>query len=183
MSAMASQITGISIFCSIVCSGADQKKTQKLRVTGLCEGNPPVTGGFPHKGQVKWKMFPFDDVIMKMDQVMAYRMFSAKPLPEPVLAALSNKLQWNMIRNKIRLFTPKLKYPHAHFAYKCWLVMSRINSQQRLLITYIQLYLLFLQTNVFKLCFHSPFRLSDFAHEQLQSSYFSAQSSLVQYCM
>ena len=23
------------------------KKTWKLRVTGLCEGNPPVTGGFP----------------------------------------------------------------------------------------------------------------------------------------
>ena len=23
------------------------KKTAKLRVTGLCEGNPPVTGGFP----------------------------------------------------------------------------------------------------------------------------------------
>ena len=23
------------------------KKTLKLRVTGLCEGNPPVTGGFP----------------------------------------------------------------------------------------------------------------------------------------
>ena len=22
-----------------------------IRVTGLCEGNPPVTGGFPHKGQ------------------------------------------------------------------------------------------------------------------------------------
>ena len=26
------------------------KKTLKLCVTGLCEGNPPVTGGFPHKG-------------------------------------------------------------------------------------------------------------------------------------
>ena len=23
------------------------KKSSKLRVTGLCEGNPPVTGGFP----------------------------------------------------------------------------------------------------------------------------------------
>ena len=25
-------------------------KTSKLRVTGLCEGNPPVTGGFPSQG-------------------------------------------------------------------------------------------------------------------------------------
>ena len=38
------------------------KKTSKLRVTGLCEGNSPVNS--PHKGPVTRKMFPFDDVIM-----------------------------------------------------------------------------------------------------------------------
>ena len=42
MSAMASQITAVSSVCSIICS-ADQRKTSNLRVTGLCEGNPPVT--------------------------------------------------------------------------------------------------------------------------------------------
>ena len=46
MSAMASQIAGISIVYSTVCLGADQK-TLKLRVTALCEGDPLVTGGFP----------------------------------------------------------------------------------------------------------------------------------------
>ena len=46
MSAMASQITGVSIVYSTVCSGSS-KKTSKLRVTGLCEGNSPVTGEFP----------------------------------------------------------------------------------------------------------------------------------------
>ena len=40
------------------------KKTLKLRVTGLYEGNSPVTDEFPHKGPVTRKMFPFDDVIM-----------------------------------------------------------------------------------------------------------------------
>ena len=41
------------------------KKTSKLRTTGLCEGNSPVTGKFPaHKGPATRKMFPFDDVIM-----------------------------------------------------------------------------------------------------------------------
>ena len=40
------------------------KKTSKLLVTGLCEGNSPVTGGFPYKWPVTRKMFPFDDVIM-----------------------------------------------------------------------------------------------------------------------
>ena len=41
------------------------KKTSKIHVTGLCEGNPPVTGGFPSQRATKWQMFPFDDVIMK----------------------------------------------------------------------------------------------------------------------
>ena len=48
MSAMASQITGVSIVCSTVSSGADQRnKSPKLRVKGLCAGNSPVTGEFP----------------------------------------------------------------------------------------------------------------------------------------
>ena len=33
------------------------KKTSKLCVTGLCEGNTPVTGEFPHKGPITRKMF------------------------------------------------------------------------------------------------------------------------------
>ena len=36
--AMASQITGASSVCSTVWSGAGEKKTSTLRVTGLCEG-------------------------------------------------------------------------------------------------------------------------------------------------
>ena len=36
----------------------------KESIKGLCEGNPPVIGGPPHKGSVTGKMFPFDDVIM-----------------------------------------------------------------------------------------------------------------------
>ena len=40
------------------------KKTSQLRVTGLCAGNSPATGEFPHKWPVTRKMFPFDDVIM-----------------------------------------------------------------------------------------------------------------------
>ena len=45
MSSMASKITGVSIVYSTVCPGAD-KKTSKLRVTCLYEGNSPVTGKF-----------------------------------------------------------------------------------------------------------------------------------------
>ena len=40
------------------------KKISKFRVTGLCEGNPPVTGGFHSQRAVTRKKFSFDDVIM-----------------------------------------------------------------------------------------------------------------------
>ena len=45
------------------------KKTSKLRVTGLCEGNSPVSVNSPHKWPVTRKMFPFDDVIMNAKNV------------------------------------------------------------------------------------------------------------------
>ena len=58
---------------SIVCSGAD-KKTSKLHVTGLCEGNPP---GFPSQRASKAEMFSFDDVTMHQRHLYVQRL--AKP--------------------------------------------------------------------------------------------------------
>ena len=59
MNAVASQITGVSIVHLGICLHRP-KKTSKLRVTGLCEENPSVTGGR--------KTFPFDDVIITAKQ-------------------------------------------------------------------------------------------------------------------
>ena len=42
----ASQITSLTLVYSVVYSGGD-KKTSKLRVTGLCAGNSLATGEFP----------------------------------------------------------------------------------------------------------------------------------------
>ena len=48
MRVMTVKITGVPIICSTVCSDADQRKHQcSARVSGLCEGNPPVIGVFP----------------------------------------------------------------------------------------------------------------------------------------
>ena len=47
MGAMASQITSLSIVYSTNLFWQRSMKTSKLRVTGLCEGNSPVTGEFP----------------------------------------------------------------------------------------------------------------------------------------
>ena len=40
------------------------KKTSKLRVTGFCEGDSSVTGGFPSQRASNAKMFPSDDITM-----------------------------------------------------------------------------------------------------------------------
>ena len=47
MSAMTSQITSVSAVCSSRLFRCRPKKTSKLHVTGICEGNSPVTGKFP----------------------------------------------------------------------------------------------------------------------------------------
>ena len=47
MRAMASQISSLAIVYSTVYWRGRPKKTSKLRVAGLCEGNSPMTGEFP----------------------------------------------------------------------------------------------------------------------------------------
>ena len=63
MGAMAFQITSLAMVYSKIYSGAD-KKNIKLRVTGLCEGNSPVTGDFPAQKASNAENVSFDDVIM-----------------------------------------------------------------------------------------------------------------------
>ena len=64
MGAMASQITGVSIVFSTVCSGADQRKHQSSALLVFVRGIHRWPVNSPHKGPVTRKMFPFDDVIM-----------------------------------------------------------------------------------------------------------------------
>ena len=67
MTMMASQITSLTVVYSTVYSDAE-RKTSKLRVTGLCVGNSPGPVNSPHKWPITRKMFPFDDVIMGLVQ-------------------------------------------------------------------------------------------------------------------
>ena len=64
MSAMAAQITGVSVVCLIVCSGADQRKHKSSASLTFVRGIHRWPVNSPHKGPVTRKMFPFDDVIM-----------------------------------------------------------------------------------------------------------------------
>ena len=65
LSAMASQITSLRDDCLLNrLFRRRSKKTSKPRVTGLCEGNSPVTGESPSQRASNAEMFPLDDVIM-----------------------------------------------------------------------------------------------------------------------
>ena len=64
MSAMASQITGVSIVYSTVCSGTDQRKHQSSTSLAFVKVSHWWLVNSPHKGPVMRKMFPFDDVFM-----------------------------------------------------------------------------------------------------------------------
>ena len=64
MSAMASQITGVSIDYSTVYSGAYKRKHQSSTSLAFVRGIHRWPVNSPHKGTVTRKMVPFDDVII-----------------------------------------------------------------------------------------------------------------------
>ena len=74
MGAIASQITSLTIVYSTIYSDADQRKTSKLRVTGLCAANSTAIQRGPMNSPRKWpvtqEIFPFDDVIIKSDAIL-----------------------------------------------------------------------------------------------------------------
>ena len=71
MSAMGSQIASVSIVCSTVCSGADQRKHQSSASLAFVRGIHRWPVNSPHKGPVTRKMFPFDDVIVVASEMDA----------------------------------------------------------------------------------------------------------------
>ena len=64
MSAMASQITILTIVYSTVYSGTDQRKHRSSKSLAFVRGIHRWPVNSPHKGPVTRKMFPFDDVVM-----------------------------------------------------------------------------------------------------------------------
>ena len=64
MTWIASQITSLTIVCSIVYSDADQRKHQSSASLAFVRGIHRGPVNSPHKWPVTRKMFPFGDVIM-----------------------------------------------------------------------------------------------------------------------
>ena len=65
MDPMVSQITGVSVVCSIVCSGGDQRIHQSSASKVLVRTGDWWPVNSPHKGTATRKMFPFDDAIAR----------------------------------------------------------------------------------------------------------------------
>ena len=66
MGAIASHFTSLTIVYSTVYSGTDRRKHQSSTSLAFVRGIHQWRVNSPHKGPVTRKMFPFDDVIMKM---------------------------------------------------------------------------------------------------------------------
>ena len=64
ITAMASQITCVSIVSSTVCSRADLRKHQSSASLAFVRRTHRWPVGSPHNGSVTLNVFPFDDVIM-----------------------------------------------------------------------------------------------------------------------
>ena len=64
MSVMVSQITCVSIVCSTLCSGADQRKHQISVSLAFVRGIHQWLVDSPHKGSITQKKLPLDDTIM-----------------------------------------------------------------------------------------------------------------------
>ena len=75
---MASQITGVSIVCATVCSGAYQGKYQCATSLASVRGSHRWPVDSPHKGPVTWKIFLFDDVIMILWNIIIFKWISNK---------------------------------------------------------------------------------------------------------
>ena len=69
MSAIASQITSLTIVYSKVYSGADQRKHECPMSPAFVQGIHRGPVNSPHKWTVTRKMFPFDDVIMNNEVI------------------------------------------------------------------------------------------------------------------
>ena len=69
MNDMVSQITGVSIVYSTVCSGADQRKHQNSASLAFVRGIHRWPVNLPDKEPVMRKMFLFDDVIMTTEEL------------------------------------------------------------------------------------------------------------------
>ena len=98
MSAMASQITSLTIVYSTVYSGVDQRKHQSSASLAFVRGIHRWPVNSLHKSPVTRKMFPFDDVIMPeiIGSQCWYRLFFRDFIIFSVWSSSTNLSRWDI---------------------------------------------------------------------------------------
>ena len=112
MSEVVFEITSLTIVYSTVYSGTDQRKHQSFTSLAFVRGIFQWMVNSPHKEPVMWKMFPFDDVIMRTGSIQ---------LPWPLASPKHQELwYWKQRINKsLRSETVDLNYL-PHFCFRKW---------------------------------------------------------------
>ena len=115
MSAMASQITSLTIVYSSVCSGADQRKHQSSASLAF------VTGDFPsQRASNAEKKFPFDDVIHWCQTNISHEVNIAT-------AYYLNVVQLNRQTTVLDAMPSKLEYPTQWIGIQEYSLFWRMN--------------------------------------------------------
>ena len=106
MSAMACQITSLTVVYSTVYSGADKRKPQSSASLAFVRGNNRWPANSPHKGSVTRKIFPFYDVIMLWNTVHRLWHRNHNKYIKYISNSIPRKLKWSMLgrTNKILSF-------------------------------------------------------------------------------
>ena len=93
MSVIASQITSLTTAYSAVYSGPNQEKHQSSASLAFVRGIHRWPVNSPHKGSVKRKIFPFNDVIMTYMTRVHYIAEKGAPFSKSIYATAAKILQ------------------------------------------------------------------------------------------
>ena len=147
MSTMVSQITGVMIVCSGVCSGADQIKHQSSALLAVVRGIHRWPVNSHHKGPVPRKMFPLDDetkrskeegIALEADSrhdgnfmySMSLSVVLSSTLWRPILN-IQNSIQWPY---HFHFLIPIPVYCRLVAIWDLWLLHYRMNSHIKLIL-------------------------------------------------
>ena len=113
MSAVASQITSVSIVCSASYLGADQRKPQSPVSLAFVRGFHWWSVDSPHKGPVTRKMLSFDDVIMI--RPIAYILTTCFQISSPSRLRNSGFIAFPMLWNVTKILQNRLLKICSHW--------------------------------------------------------------------
>ena len=121
MSAVASQITSLTIVYSTVYSGTDQSKHQRSASLAFVWGIHRWPVNSPHKRPVTRKVFPFDDVIMRIHDKITGLIQGLRPANE--------RRRYNvLLRHETRLIKYTMRSPYNMVNFLLTTIMTSSNG-------------------------------------------------------